>query len=133
MATFTSVPFIPVPVSVYNSMMANDGGIIRFVLDENWKSTVKMMDGITVDLGGTIELTLADNLNYEDFVGTSFRLFNWNGRLQQGDVFNHIIYVAGTQWDLSELYTNGTVTLIPEPSILSLTLLGGFLLSRRRK
>ncbi|OHB54589.1 MAG: hypothetical protein A2Y12_09710 [Planctomycetes bacterium GWF2_42_9] len=131
---FSGAPItFPIAVSVYTSMKVNEGGTVRFILDDKWASAVKMMSGISVDLGGTLELTFADSISYSSLVGTSFKLFNWNGRLQQGDVFNSIIYATGTQWDLSELYTTGTVTLIPEPATLSLLAIGGILLNRRSK
>ena len=67
-------------------------------------------------------------------VGTEFRLFNWNGRLTPGSQFVSITTVPGAQWDLSNLYTDGTVTLtgIPEPATLALFGLGFFALRKHK-
>jgi hypothetical protein len=40
----------------------------------------------------------------------------------------------GMYWDLSKLYTDGTVTLVPEPAGLILSILGmGYAIHRKKK
>jgi len=68
-------------------------------------------------------------------VGTTFDLFNWNGMLAGGDCFDQVVSRAGYQWDLSQLYTTGEVTLmsIPEPATMVLLLLGGMMMRKLKR
>ena len=40
---------------------------------------------------------------------------------------------AGLSWDTSELYSTGTVAVVPEPTVLALLCIGGCLLLRKRR
>ena len=79
-----------------------------------WDSTISFAPGIPVTLGGTLELTFADDVNLASQVGRTFDLFDWTGVNPTGAFAVSSPYV----WDLSNLYTTGEVTLtaIPEPS-----------------
>jgi hypothetical protein len=65
-------------------------------------------------LGGTLELTFADDVNLASQVGRTFDLFNWTGVNPTGA----FAVSSPFAWDLSNLYTTGQVTLtaIPEPA-----------------
>ena len=74
--------------------------------------------GIPVTLGGTLELTFADDVNLASQLGRTFDLFDWTGVNPTGAFAVSSPYA----WDLSNLYTTGEVTLtaIPEPATLVL-------------
>jgi len=121
----------PLPIHVSGAMDMGADGVLRIVLDEDdWDSRISFEEGIPVDLGGTLELTFAPGVDVAGQVGRTFALFDFSG-----------VGPAGTfgvssphEWDLTNLYTTGEVTLIPEPAALIL-LCGagaGVLLKRRR-
>jgi len=70
--------------------------------------------------------------NPSTLLGRTFQLFNWPAGMPANDQFSMIEMDGGLQWDVSQLYTNGDVTLTPEPATLSLLALGGLALLRRR-
>jgi hypothetical protein len=79
-----------------------------------WDSTISFAPGIPVVLGGTLELTFAEDVNLASQLGRTFDLFDWTGVTPTG-----AFAVSGPYtWDLSKLYTTGEVTLsaVPEPS-----------------
>ena len=95
------------------------GGTLRMVFEADaWDSTISFAPGIPVTLGGTLELTFADDVNLASQVGRTFDLFDWTGVTPTGAFAVSSPYA----WDLSNLYTTGEVTLtaIPEPTAHSL-------------
>ena len=95
------------------------GGTLRMVFEADaWDSTISFAPGIPVTLGGTLELTFADDVNLASQVGRTFDLFDWTGVNPTGAFAVSSPYA----WDLSNLYTTGEVTLtaVPEPSTLLL-------------
>src|SRR5262245_42535013 len=98
------------------------GGTLRMVFDaDTWDSTISFAPDIPVTLGGTLELSFADNVNLATQLGRTFDLFNWTGVTPTGAFAISSPYA----WDLSNLYTTGEVTLtaIPEPISTALVLL----------
>ena len=90
------------------------GGTLRMVFEADaWDSTISFAPGIPVTLGGTLELTFADDVNLASQVGRTFDLFDWTGVNPTGAFAISSPYA----WDLSNLYTTGEVTLtaVPEP------------------
>src|SRR5262245_11289429 len=87
-----------------------------------WDSTISFAPGISVTLGGTLELTFADDVNLASQLGRTFDLFDWTG-VSPTAAF---AVVSPYRWDLSNLYTTGEVTLtaIPEPATIALGALG---------
>ena len=79
-----------------------------------------------MQLGGTLELDLAQWQSQPVHVGESFPVFDWAGTLPAGQHFDQIISQPGYTWDTSQLYTTGYVTLtgVPEPSTWLLAILG---------
>ena len=66
---------------------------------------------VLVTLGGTLRLT-----GVVPSLGETLDLFDWPAPLEEGNVFSHLEVWPDTAWDLSQLYTTGEITLIPEPS-----------------
>ncbi|MGB0713274.1 MAG: hypothetical protein ACPGUC_06915, partial [Gammaproteobacteria bacterium] len=60
-----------------------------------------------LELGGTLELMLIDS--FLPPLNTSFDVLDWTGSIS--GTFDNV-YSLGATWDLSQLYTDGTVTLI---------------------
>jgi hypothetical protein len=92
-----------------------DGGALQLVIeDDAWDSFISFAAGIPVQLGGTLELTFADNVDVSTQLGRTLRLFNWTGVSPIGrfDVYSPYL------WDVTKLYTTGEVTLVavPEPT-----------------
>ena len=48
-------------------------------------------------------------------IGETLDLFDWPEPLAVGNAFSQVELPPGTVWDLSQLYTTGEITLIPEP------------------
>jgi uncharacterized protein YjbI with pentapeptide repeats len=124
------LPLIPIPITVDRHFAMGPSGTLRMVFEADaWDSTISFAPGIPVTLGGTLELTFADNVNLASQLGRTFDLFNWTGVTRTGAFAVSSPYA----WNLSNLYTTGQVTLnaIPEPcssifevtSIVLLTLL----------
>jgi uncharacterized protein YjbI with pentapeptide repeats len=118
-----------------NNSWTMQAGVLKMVLEGNWQSVMNVGDGVTPNLGGMLNLSLADGIDPATLIGTQFKLFNWNGRLLAGDSFDSIVFAPGTTWDTTRLYTDGIVTLtaVPEPMSLGLLALGGVLVWRHRR
>jgi hypothetical protein len=84
-----------------------------------WDSTISFAPGIPVTLGGTLELTFAENVNLASQLGRTFDLFDWTGVTPTGAFSVSSPYV----WNVSNLYTTGQVTLTAIPESCSLILL----------
>jgi hypothetical protein len=109
----------PVPITVDQRLSMGPGGTLRMVFEADaWDSTISFAPGIAVTLGGTLELTFADDVNLASQVGRTLDLFDWTGVTPTGAFAVSSTYA----WDLSNLYTTGEVTLaaIPEPRALRL-------------
>jgi hypothetical protein len=112
-------PALRIPITIDQLLVIGPGATMRMVFEADaWDSTISFEPGIPVTLGGTLELTFADDVNLASQVGRTFDLFDWTG-------FNPIGAFAVTSlyaWDLSNLYTTGDVTLtaVPEPGTLLL-------------
>jgi hypothetical protein len=98
----------PIAVTVNESFTISDGGTLRMLLEADaWDSTISFASGIPVTRGGTLELLFADGVNLTAQIGRSFDLFNWAGV----DPTGAFTVTSQFQWDLSNLYTTGEVTL----------------------
>jgi uncharacterized protein YjbI with pentapeptide repeats len=113
----------PIPITVHDHFVMSDAGMLRLIFESDpWDSLVSFQPGIPVQLGGTLELTFADDVAVSTQVGRALRIFNWSGVTPTGTFAVDSPYV----WDLSRLYTSGEVTLlaVPEPSAAALLLFG---------
>lgn len=121
--------YVGIPVLIDDQMVIAEGAILDILMQyEEWGSTIKLQNGFVPDLGGTLRLHILPFWRgIEYMAGTTFDLFDWNGMLPEGETFDEVVWEAGYQWDISQLYTTGEVTLlaIPEPCSLMLLLWGG--------
>jgi uncharacterized protein YjbI with pentapeptide repeats/CubicO group peptidase (beta-lactamase class C family) len=112
-------PPTPIPIVVDQHLTMGPSGTLRMVFEADaWDSTISFAPGIPVTLGGTLELTFADNVNPASQLSRTLKLFDWTGVTPTGAFAISSPYA----WDLSNLYTTGQVTLtaIPEPASLLL-------------
>jgi uncharacterized protein YjbI with pentapeptide repeats len=97
------------PVHIEDGATMNPSSTLelRFDADE-WNSTISFEAGIAVTLDGILDLTFADDVNILSQVGRTLDLFDWTGVVPSGT-----FTVAGDyEWDLTNLYTTGEVTLL---------------------
>ncbi|QDU34065.1 hypothetical protein KS4_21270 [Poriferisphaera corsica] len=106
---------------------------------------------LTIEIGGTLpgseydvfgslqQLALDGDLlvqwynGFNASLGDSFDILEWNsltGTFDNIDLAGASL-AAGLQWDTSDLYVTGTITVIPEPAAITLLLAGSLLLIRR--
>ncbi len=77
------------------------------------------------ELDGTLDIVLLNG--YEPAYGDSFDLFDWIGGATGGfSATNAPSLSGGLYWDTSSLYSTGQISVIPEPSVLSLILVFGW-------
>jgi uncharacterized protein YjbI with pentapeptide repeats len=102
-------PAPPVPITVEQHLVMTTGGTLRMVFEnESWGSTVSFQSGIPVALGGTLELAFADGVSLSSQIGRTFDVFDWTGVNPSGAFTVDSPYI----WDLSNLYTTGSVTFL---------------------
>jgi uncharacterized protein YjbI with pentapeptide repeats len=107
-------PRTPIPITVRDHFVGSEGSVLRLIFDADpWDSLISFAPGIPVQLGGTIELGFAPDVDLQNQLGRTIRLFNWSGVTPAGAFTVSSPYT----WDLSKLYTTGEVTLIAVPAI----------------
>ena len=122
-----------IAITIDEHLLMDEGGELEMVFDADvWGSTISFAPDIQVTRGGTLELLFAPDVNPAAQVGRSIDLFDWTGVTPIG-AFN---VTSRYDWDLSQLYTTGEVTLtaVPEPSTLvALVLTAAGVCSCRRR
>ncbi len=116
----------PVPVTIHDQMMIENGGVLRIIFDAGpWNSVVSFEPGIPVQLDGTLELTFAHDVDSFAQIGHKLRIFDWTGVEPTGS-FQIASPWNWVRWDTDELYTTGEVTLtqVPEPATWTVALIG---------
>lgn len=109
-------PRSPERVSIRNHLTIADGGKLQLVIDSDpWGSQISFQPGIPVELGGTLELTFAQDSDAAAQVGHTLHLFDWSGVVPIGDFTVSSVY----DWDLSSLYTTGEVTLLVGGNVIA--------------
>lgn len=112
---------------------SREGNVLEFVLSgTDADGYGRLSVGGDIILNSLIfRITLA---NYDPAFGDSFDLFDYGGELT--GTFSSLdlpVLGSGLNWDTSALYSEGIVSVVPEPSTGMLMLLGGFALGRRRR
>ena len=123
------------PIRVSDRFEMADTSIFEIKLDAaEWGSTITVGEDVSTQLGGTLLLQIADAIRFEELVGRNFDLFDWASTPHSDGGFDAIHVPPGTQWDLSQLYTTGEVSLIavPEPQFFPFCVLFLFTASCRR-
>jgi uncharacterized protein YjbI with pentapeptide repeats len=111
---WTPRPRSPIAITVHEHFVMSDSGTLRFIIEPDpWNSLISFEPGIPVQLGGTLDLTFAADMDVRTQIGRTIHLFNWTGVRPSGEFAIRRPYL----WDVSRLYTTGEVTLIaiPEP------------------
>ncbi|MFO0911802.1 MAG: pentapeptide repeat-containing protein [Pirellulales bacterium] len=108
-------PWMPerpaIAVKVRDQMTVTDGGQLQLIFGANeWDSIVSFQRAIPVQLGGTLELNFADDIQLAAQSGRTIKAFDWTGVKPQGQFT--VAPQPGTTWDTSKLYTTGEVTLL---------------------
>ena len=86
----------------------------------------------TADLSGILIIDLLDDYTPEK--GDCFDILDW-GLLASGSSFDEIVFPSlenELQWNTSRLYTEGIVSVVPEPTSLAILILGLVGLAKRR-
>jgi fibronectin-binding autotransporter adhesin len=118
-------------VEIIGSLALGSQGALAFDLSSAASyERLSAVNGITLS-GGTLRLALSNG--YVPSVGATFDLLDWGGPLTGS--FTSLDLPAGITWNTSNLYTNGTLSVvaIPEPAALSLLLPGVILLTNIRR
>ena len=108
-----------IAIGVYSEFRSD--GRVRMLLDSDaWDSTISFQPGISVALGGDLELAFAPGVDPASQIGRTFKLFDWTGVTPNG----RFEVASDYQWDTANLYSTGEVTLIPEPGAWSMATVG---------
>lgn len=101
-------PITSAPILIYEYATLELGSELRLEFDANaWGSTISFDPGISVTLAGDLQLTFAPGVDVASQVGRTIDLFDWTGVTPIG-AFN---VSSPHDWDLTNLYTSGEVTL----------------------
>jgi hypothetical protein len=111
-----------IPIHVTQDVNIPSGTTLQILASSGvWDSTISFAPGISLSLGGDLELDVGPETDPSTLVGVEIPLFDWSGVTPTGQ-FNIVNDLAGQgyQWDTSTLYSDGTVVLeaVPEPSTL---------------
>ena len=89
-------------------------GTLQMIFDgKPWNSTISFAPGIPVDCNGTLDLTIDPAANVLAQLGQKSRLFDWSGVNPSG-AFR---VTSRYNWDTSQLYSTGEVTLAYSPNL----------------
>jgi hypothetical protein len=116
----------PAEASIDGQFIQTAAGILEMELGPSLVSYGydRIIFGDSVTLDGTLEVVSVDGLTPQS--GDTFSLFEWNDHLN-GTEFAQInlpILTNGLDWDLSNLYTAGTLSVVPEPTMGMLIFIG---------
>jgi hypothetical protein len=102
-----------IPITVTTSATFDSASTLQFQLADNWTSPIRFSPGLNPALGGNLQLAFADGVNLASQLGQTFNLFNWTSINHTGTFIVSSVY----NWDLSQLYTTGNVTLLSLPKL----------------
>lgn len=119
----------PGTLTINNSLTLNSSASTLMELGGSLISDYDRVIGVTnLTLDGVITVSLVNA--YTPGFGDSFDLFDWSGLLTSSgfNIATDLILPTlggGNSWDTSAFLTNGTITVVPEPSTTALAVTGG--------
>jgi hypothetical protein len=98
----------PIPVTIRDHLTMGEASVLQLPFEaDTWDSVISFEPGIPVELGGTLELSFANDVDATTQVGRTLQVFDWTGVEPAG-----AFHVSGQYlWDLSNLYSTGDVRL----------------------
>jgi hypothetical protein len=94
-------------------MTLESGSTLRILLHGGtWGSTITTDPGIPVGLGGTLDLGLDTPAMIPQLINQAIQLFSWTDPLAAGNEFDQILTDDRFIWDLSSLYSTGTIKIV---------------------
>jgi hypothetical protein len=109
-------PRPPIPITVADHLTMPEDGVLELRFGgDSWGSLISFQAEIPVQLGGTLELTFAKDVDPAPQLGHSLHLFNWTGVSPTGQFTVSSLY----DWDLASLYTTGEVTLLAAGGVIA--------------
>jgi autotransporter-associated beta strand protein len=127
----------PGTLSLNNTLTLGSDATTAIELGGTALSQYDRVVGITdLTLDGTINVTPVNS--FSPALNNSFDLLDWTGALSAGgfNVGSDLVLPAlggGLAWDTTSFLTNGTISVVPEPSVIALVGLAGFAGLRRRR
>ena len=130
------------------ALVFNTGSSLEFDLINAGSGAINSSDLLDINgqltLGAGVTLDVANPNGVANWAfGDSWKLIDWSGvtftggsqtSFTLGTSFDTVLQGTGYQWDFTKLYTEGVVSIAPEPGRFILLLLGGMsLLLRRRR
>lgn len=106
------------------------GGISEFELNTAGDLSDLAISTAQITFGGTLNVT---NTGSTLELGDTFNLFDWSSSSGTFSSINLPSVTPGLSWNLSNLYTNGQISVVPESSVALLGSLGAIVLLRRRR
>lgn len=107
------------------------GGVSEFEINPSGNAADLAVAIAQLTFGGTLNVT---NIGGTIANGATFNLFDWGSATGTFSAVNLPALDGPLSWDQSNLYTNGTLTVIPEPNAAALLgCLGTLLLVRRKR
>ena len=106
-------------LSVSEEMELSEGSSIELVFSgEEWQSTIGINRTVVPTLSGTLALSFDDDTAAHQLIGVDLQLFDWNGLLAEEERFDQVAIADGHVWNLTKLYSTGSIRLlaVPEPT-----------------
>jgi uncharacterized protein YjbI with pentapeptide repeats len=122
----------PMPVTIQDRLTMADSSTLKFLFDADpWDSLISFEPGIPAQLGGTLELSFAEDVDPASQLGRTLQIFDWTGVSPTGQFEIRSPYV----WNFTNLYTTGDVRLIavPESSTIAILLVSVLALGACRR
>lgn len=118
-------------LEINNALSLDSSAVVLFGLSTVGADQITGVTDLTLD--GVIKVSLVGG--YVPLAGQTFQLIDWSGTLvDNGFVFDFTdaSLPEGMEWDTANFLTDGTITAVPEPAVVSLALASLGLLALRR-